>query len=336
MADGTGTTRPYLLRTAVRETGEAHINVPLEALRDFMEMEYKDNSRRGRIIIILGILLALIAGGTSFFLINQAQQSAGQGPLEKVAIVVAARDIPARTPIQPADVVVREVPLDATAQTGVATKPEQLIGVVLAIPVTIGQPIYLNMIASAAGGSGFSILGPKETVGPDSENWRAVSITIPDDRAVAGALQAGQTIDIFMTAAIPVPASISPAGVYYADMSTKVTYQNVVILARSANFYIIRCSLNVAEEIEHMLATGTVTFSAALRPDQDVRYVDVTKLGASTNRILQKYGLPFPVVYPAPGATIPPQPPLQTPTPPPTLPPASAAPSASGAPAASP
>jgi len=30
-----------------------------------MEMEYKDNSRRGRIIIILGVLLALVAGGTS-------------------------------------------------------------------------------------------------------------------------------------------------------------------------------------------------------------------------------------------------------------------------------
>jgi hypothetical protein len=75
-----------------------------------------------------------------------------------------------------------------------------------------------------------------------------------------------------------------------------------------------------------MLATGTVSFSAALRPDQDIRYVDVTKLGATTNRILQKYGLPFPVIYPAPNATVPPQPPLQTPTPPPSLPPVEASP----------
>ena len=292
-----------------------------------MEMEYKDNSRRGRIIIILGVLLALVAGGTSFFLINQAQQSAGQGSLQKVSIVVAARDIAPRTQIQATDVVLREVPLDAINATGVVTKPSDLIGAVLAIPVSIGQPIYVNMIASAAGGSGFSILGPNETIGPDSENWRAVSITIPDDRAVAGTLQAGQTIDIFMTAAIGAPAA--PSGgpsLYYADQATKVTYQNVVILARSATFYIIRCSLTVAEEIEHMLATGTVSFSAALRPDQDIRYVDVSKLGATTNRILQKYGLPFPVIYPVPGATIPPQPPLQTPTPPPSLPPVEASP----------
>jgi Flp pilus assembly protein CpaB len=302
-----------------------------------MEMEYKDSSRRGRIIIILGIVLALVAGGTSFFLINNAQQSAGQGPLKKVTIVVAAKDILARTPIQAADVTLAEVPLDTVTQTGVATKPADLIGAVLAIPVSAGQPIYINMIASAAGGSGFSILGPNETVGPDSENWRAVSITIPDDRAVAGTLQAGQTIDIFMTATVSPPGAVAsgaPAGpaasaqaLYYSDSATKVTYQNVVILARTTTFYIIRCSLAVAEEIEHMLATGSVTFNAALRPDQDVRYVDVKLLGATTNRILQKYGLPFPAVYPAPGATVPPQPPVQTPTPPPSL-----APTASGSP----
>lgn len=295
-----------------------------------MEMEYRDNSRRGRIIIIVGVLLALIAGATSFFLINQAQQQAGQGPLQKVAVVVAARDIAARTPVQAADVEVRQLPADAVSQVGVATAPEQVIGAVLAVPVAPGQPIYLNMLASS-GGAGYSILAPNETVCPTCENWRAVSITIPDDRAVAGTLIAGETVDVFMTATIGAPAPsgapvASAATLYEGGASTKVTYQNVVILARSAEFYIIRCSLTVAEEIEHMLATGTVQFSAALRPDQDVRYVDVTKLGATTNRILQKYGLPFPVVYPVPGAPIPPQPPLQTPTPPPT-PAASVAPS---------
>jgi Flp pilus assembly protein CpaB len=298
-----------------------------------MEMEYKDTARRGRIIIILGVLLALVAGGTSFYLINQAQQTASQGPLEKVAVVVAAKNIAARTPIQAGDLTVRQVPVDAVNTTGIISKPDILVGALLAIPLTAGQPIYANMILSGSGGSGFSILAPNETVGPSSEAWRAVSITIPDDRAVAGTLVAGQTIDIFMTATINVPAASagtaagsSAPNLYYADMSTKVTYQNVVILARTGSFYIIRCSLAVAEEIEHMLATGTVTFSAALRPVQDIRYIDVTKLGATTNRILQKYGLPFPVVYPAPGATVPPQPPLQTPTPFPTLPPPSGGP----------
>jgi len=297
-----------------------------------MEMEYKDSSRRGKFVIGAGIILAVVAGATSFFLINQAQEKSGQGELKLVPVVVAAQIIPARTPIQPGAVVVRKVPLDAATQVGIVSDPATLAGKVLAIPVTIGQPIYSNMIASSSGQSGFAILGPDETVAPDSEAWRAISITIPDDRAVAGLLVAGQTIDIFMTATMTVPVTAQPAGIYYSDQVTKITYQDMVILGRAGSQYILKASLAVAEEVNHMLATGTVAFSAALRPDQDVRFVDVTKLGATTNRILQKYGLPFPAIYPAPSATIRPQPPIATPTPPPTAPPATPAPSASTAP----
>jgi Flp pilus assembly protein CpaB len=292
-----------------------------------MEMEYKDTNRRGKFVIIVGVVLAVVAGATSFYLINQAQQSAGQGDLELVSIVVAAQVIPARTPIQPGALVVRQVPLDAATQVGVVKDPATLAGKVLAVPVAIGQPIYTTMIASASGQSGFSILGPNETVAPDSPAWRAISIIIPDDRAVAGLLVAGQTIDIFMSATISVPVTNEPIGVYYSDMVTKITYQDMVILGRAGSQYILRTSLAVAEEINHLLAAGTVTFSAALRPDQDVRFVDVSQLGATTNRILEKYGLPFPAIYPAASATIPPQPPLQTPTPPPTAPPVTPAPS---------
>jgi Flp pilus assembly protein CpaB len=290
-----------------------------------MEMEYRDNSRRGKLIIALGVILALVAGATSFFLLNQASQSAGQGPLQKLAIVVAAKDIQARMPVSADDVTLREVPLDPVTQTGVLTKVDDVVGKVLSVPVLSGQPLYKTMIASSSSGSGFSILGPTETVGPDSEAWRAVSITIPDDRAVGGLLTPGQTIDIIMTATVKVPAPYASSG-YYADTSTKVTYQDVVILARVETQYIIRCSLAVAEEISHFQVTGTAQFSAALRPDQDIRFVDVSKLGATTNRIIQKYGLPWPVVYPAETGLIPPQPPLQTPTPPPTSPPESAPP----------
>ena len=282
-----------------------------------MEMEYRDNSRRGKMIIALGVILALVAGATSFFLLNQASQNAGQGSLQKVTLVVAARNIQARTPVVAADVALAEVPVDATTQVGVVSRVADVIGKVLAVPVLTGQPIYSTMIASSSTGSGFAILGPTETVGPNSEAWRAISITIPDDRAVGGLLQVGQTIDIIMTATVNVPAPFASDG-YMADFSTKVTYQDVVILARVATSYVIRVSLSVAEEISHFEATGTSQFSAALRPDQDVRYADVTKLGATTGRILEKYGLPWPIIYPRASQAIPPQPPLTTPTPPPS------------------
>lgn len=290
-----------------------------------MEMEYKDTSgRRGKAIIVLGLVLAVAAGGAAFFLINQAQQQAGQGEVPKVPVVVANRDIPARKPIEPDDLVVRQVPIDATNGKGVVEKTDDLIGRVLAVTVFKDQMVTTNLIASAAGGGGFAILGPNETVSPDSPAWRAVSLTIPEAQAVGGLLVAGNTIDVFVTATVNVPQDLLEDGVYYTDRSTKITYQDLVILARSGQFYVVRATVEVAEEIAHLQAAGNVVFSAALRPEQDVRTVDASRLGATTNLIITKYGLPIPETYPAGGGPVA------------TLSPIEPSPSTSAAPSATP
>lgn len=275
-----------------------------------MEMEYKDTNRRGKAIVVLGLILAIAAGGAAFFLINQAQQQAGQEEIKTVAVVVAARDIAARKPIEPDDLIVRRVPLDATNATGIVAAPDELVGRVLAVTVFKDQLVTTNLIAAAAGGGSFSILGPTETVSPDSEAWRAVSITMADASAVGGLLRAGETVDIFATATVNVPQELIAEGRYYTDRSTKLTYQNVVILARSGSWYIIRASIAVAEELAHLAAAGNVTFSAALRPEQDIRTVDASRLGATTNLIITRYGLPIPETYPARGGAIATLPPL--------------------------
>ena len=149
-----------------------------------MEMEYKDPSRRGRWIVVIGVILALGAGGAAFFLINQAQQQAGQAGLQKVAVVVAAQTIPARKIIEATDVTVREVPIDDTNAQGIASTPDKVIGRVPAVAILQGQMILTNLLASSTEGGQFSVLGPEETIGDESPDWRAVSMTVPDDRAV--------------------------------------------------------------------------------------------------------------------------------------------------------
>ena len=287
-----------------------------------MEMEYKDQSgRRGKYIIVLGLVLAVGAGAAAFFLINAAQQSAGQGSLQKVSVVVAARAIPARKPIEPEDLAVREVPLDPTNGQSVVTKTSDLIGKVLAVTVLKDQLVTTNLIASSSASTGFSILEPNETVGPSSEAWRAVSLTIAPPQAVGGLLEAGETVDIFVTATVNVPLELTTKGKYYTDRSTKITYQNVLILARSGDFYIVRASIAIAEEISHLQASGNATFSAALRPAEDVRTVDASKLGSTTNLIITKYGLPIPETYPAGGGAFSTLPPIQaSPSPSPIAP----------------
>ncbi len=274
-----------------------------------MDPEFPDERRRGRTVIVLGVILAMVAGAAAFYLINQAQQQAGQATAQRIPAVVAVQVIPAREVIDAADIEVRLVPIDPSNASGVIADPAAVIGRIPAVSILQGQLITTNMLASTDEGGRFSILGPDETVGPDSEAWRAVSLTVSDDLAVGGLLKVGQSVDVFVTVVINVPADIAAGGRYYPDRSTKITYQDMVILARDDAFYVVRATLQVAEEIAHLQATGNATFSFALRPDEDTRLADASSLGETTNRIIEKYGLPIPEAYPVGSG------PLQTPAP---------------------
>jgi Flp pilus assembly protein CpaB len=298
-----------------------------------MEMEYKDPSKRGRWIVLLGVVMAVAAGGAAFYLINNAQQQAGQSGLKMTQAVVAVRPIPARKPIEAEDVVLRaDIPLDGTNAAGVITDPAQVVGRILAVDLQPGQLVTTNLLASTTAGGQFSILKPDETVAPESEAWRAVSLTVPDERAVGGMLGPNMTVDVFVTATVNVPESLLTDGRYYTDQSTKITYQDMVILARQGTSYIVKATLPVAEEITHLLAGGNAQFSLALRPEQDTRVLDLAALGATTNRIIQRYGLPIPETYPVGQGPVVTPPPIPEITPPPSPEPSeSASPSASPA-----
>ena len=297
-----------------------------------MEMEYRDPSKRGRWIVIIGIVLAVAAGGAAFYLINQAQQKAGQGELQKVSVVVAARPIAARQPVVVEDVAVREVPADDTNTDAIAVRDvNEVIGQVLPITLFQGQMVTKSMLNSAAGagGTGFSILEPGETVAPESEAWRAVAMTVPDDRAVGGLITAGMTVDVFLSAQVNIPQDLMTEGRYYTDKATKITYQNMLVLAKTGTGYVVKATLAQAEEITHLVASGNAQFSMIMRPPADIRFADASKLGETTNLIIQRYGLPIPENYPAGNG------PIQTaaPTATPSLPVApSASPGASSAP----
>jgi Flp pilus assembly protein CpaB len=218
-----------------------------------------------------------------------------------VAVVVAAQTIPARKIIEAADVAVREIPLDDTNAQGIASTPDKVIGRVPAVAILQGQMVLTNLLASSTEGGQFSVLGPEESFGDDSPEWRAVSMTVPDDRAVGGLLTPNQTVDVFVTASVNVLTS-SDEGIgkdgFYTDKSTKLSYQNMLVLAKTGTFYVLKAPVDVAEEISHLQASGAASFSLALRPEVDTREVDATALGTTTNRVIIRYGLPIPVAFP--------------------------------------
>ncbi|HSG86027.1 MAG TPA: Flp pilus assembly protein CpaB [Candidatus Limnocylindrales bacterium] len=279
-----------------------------------MELEYKDDGRRGRFIVVIGLILAVIAGGAAFYLVSQAQQQAS-ATVATTPAVVAVRAIPARKPIEAADVVVRDVPIDPTNASGIVADPNLVVGRLPVVTILEGQLVSTNLLASSDEGGQFSILGPEEAVTSESIAWRAVSITAPDDRAVGGLLEPGQTVDVFVTATVNVPEDLLDEGKFYTDKSTKVAYQDMLILAKSGQFYVLKAPLDIAEEISHLQASGTAAFSLALRPEVDTRQIDVEDYGNTTNRFITKYGLPVPETYPAGNGPVRTPPPLASPTP---------------------
>ena len=177
--------------------------------------------------------------------------------------------------------------------------PDKVIGRMPAVTILEGQLVTTNLLASSAEGGGSPSSAPRRRSRPESPTWRAVSITVPDDRAVGGMIVANETVDVFVTASINVltdPRPV-PAG-YYSDKSTKISYQDMTVLAKTGTFYVLRAPIDVAEEILHLQASGGAEFSLALRPDIDTPPGGHVQLGTTTNEVIIRYGLPIPVMFP--------------------------------------
>jgi Flp pilus assembly protein CpaB len=263
-----------------------------------MDLEYVPPRRRGRVIVLVGVILAAVAGVGAFMVVSNAQQQASQASTPRVTVVVAARAIPARKTIDTADIAVHSVPIDGVPTGGAITDPSVAVGHIAAISILPGQPLTANMFAASTGNGTIAVLSPDETLSPNSPAWRAVALNVPDDRALGGLLVAGQNVDVFVTVPVSVSATISGNEKYVTDRSTKVTYQDVPIIAKNNTYYVVRVTQQVAEEISHLQASGAAAFSFALRPDIDTRVTNTAGLGETTNILIQRYGLPVPEVYP--------------------------------------
>lgn len=262
-----------------------------------MELEYSDkNRKRSKLYIAVGLFIALVVGGLVFV----ALQASGLTQEEEVVrrdVVVAVRDVPSRKPIEEGDVAMRSVVADATNETAF-TRIDEVLGRVSGVPILTGQMLTQNMLASSTEGQSYSILELGEEFDPDGPDYRAVSISVPDERAVAGTLVPGQIVDLIVTMAINPEIGQTPeeaeetVAEFIPGPSTKVTFQALSLLARSGPLYILRTELATAEEIAEVIAAGG-QFTLALRPDVDDRLAETD--GSTIDRLLEGYDFPIPV-----------------------------------------
>jgi len=266
-----------------------------------MEMEFKDNSRRRRMLLIVGFVLAIAAGGAAFYLSSQGTVEAAEVPMRTV--IVAAKEIPARTVIETGHLTERQIPDDASLAQAV-TDPNAVVGRLTGVTIYADQPITPNLLATNAAGAKFSILSPTETIAPESPLWRAVSVSIPKDRAVGGLVEITQHVDLFATVDFKVQALGDDGGLQelptsdgrISGRSTKITWKDVELLAKDedSDIYVFKVNLHQAEEVNHLQAVEGSSFGIALRPDGDNREIDISKYGETNDRIIEEYNYPVP------------------------------------------
>lgn len=266
-------------------------------------MKFKDTGRRRRLLLVtLGAALALAAGYSAFQLASNGSHPA---QVIKETVLVAARDIPARTQIAADDVTTREVPIDEVLAQSYR-EPSAVVGRTTSVPIYSDQQITPNLFATTAADAEFSILGPDETVSDTSPYWRAVAVSVPPERAVGGQITDGQHVDLFVSVEIDVLA-VDPEGNYQridtatadglmSGKSTKITIQDLEVLKAQPDegMYILKVDLRQAEQIYHIVQVAPDSFSLALRPDEDTRAADTTQYGVTTDRLIMTYLYPVP------------------------------------------
>jgi Flp pilus assembly protein CpaB len=269
-----------------------------------MEMEFKDSSRRRTLVLVVGVLLAIAAGAAAFMLSSQGAETP-EAVFPTRDVVVAAELIPARSTIDGLQLAIRPVPIDDT-NAAAFTDRAQVQNEIAAIDILQFQPITPNMLASGTSPGTVQILKASETVAPDSPVLRAVSLTVPAERAVGGLVVAGQRVDILGT--FPVTAPIDPAtGTAAADPetgeplrytdgnSTKLMWLDVEILVREpgTDLYILRMDLQTAEDVAQAQNEG-VQFTMVLRPDTDTRDIDRSNYGETKDTLVTRYNFRVP------------------------------------------
>jgi len=210
-------------------------------------------------------------------------------------VLVAAREIPAKTTLTSADVKLQEFNVDAKPAAAM-TKADDALGKITIQSISVGEPILPTKFADPKNPS--FVVMPASFIGPDgapvanSPNFRAMSITVPDANAVGGSVLVGDLVDLMFTAQFDPQAKLQrPTPQQTLDFSTKIILERVPILARLASVYTVRVDALTAERIAYIQSAGG-QLAFLLRAPQDERASGST--GATFGDIYTNFRLKIP------------------------------------------
>jgi len=242
--------------------------------------------RRARLVLIVGLLFAVIAGFSTFFY-AQTTKSEAPAPIPTTDVVVAAREIPPKTQITAADVNRVKINTDAAPPSAIH-RPEDVIGKITIVPITVGEPILPTKLAGANNAPFIVIpadlLGPTGAIQPNTPQYRAMSITVADNLAAAGNIQAGDVVDVLYTLQFAPEKYLRQvnAQVNAVDATSRIVFERVPILYKLTTTYVIRTDAATAERIGYLMAAGG-SLQLLLRAPKDDRATGT--VGASFDNV---------------------------------------------------
>jgi Flp pilus assembly protein CpaB len=250
--------------------------------------------RRARLILIVGVALAMIAGVGTFVYASGAKSDQPVA-VPTVAVLVAAREIPAKTTLTSADVKLQEFNLDAKPAAAM-TKADDALGKITIQSISVGEPILPSKFADPKNPAFVvipaSFIGPDGAPQPNSPNFRAMSITVGDQNAVGGTVQPGDVVDLVFTLQFDPATKLQRATPQQTvDFSSKIILERLPILARLASVYTIRVDALTAERIAYLQASGG-QIAFLLRAPKDERASGST--GATFGDIYTNFRIKIP------------------------------------------
>jgi pilus assembly protein CpaB len=212
-----------------------------------------------RILLPLGVLVAVLAAAGTY-LYAGAPRTATPTDVAMVDVLVAARDIEARSALGSNDVKVVQLPRDA-APANALHDANGAAGMVTTVALSVNEPVLPTMIAQPGTEGHLAVLPPGSTVA-NSIGFRAMSLNIPDANAAGGAIEAGDHVDILYTLAVVEPTR--------SDFVGRIVIQDVPVLLKTLTVYTLRVDVTTAERIAALQASGG-TLQLLLRAPGDAR-----------------------------------------------------------------
>jgi pilus assembly protein CpaB len=149
--------------------------------------------RGGCLWLLVGLFLALIAGGLAFTAMLRATSAESGGePEPRAPVVIVARDVPPRTELTAEDLITKEIPLSAVPENAVREQ-DSAVGQVTTSQLIAGEILLQPRIAEPGEQQGGRIQFEIEA------GKVAMAVPATDLMSLTGILEPGDVIDFLYT-----------------------------------------------------------------------------------------------------------------------------------------